>query len=275
MIFQLHRPAFPLNRFVEHLVYFDGAIATHSLDRFLPDGNTELIVDLTENPQYIYDNETLREIQTCRRAWVSGVRTQPITIPSGRESRMLIVAFKKGKAFPCYSLPMSELVDTVVEADGVFGLDFHVLREQLLASTSIEYMFQLVEEFLIHRAGDGIHDSTPTRCLEYALSSINRDPGSGCLQRLSEQIGYSQKHFIDLFRQQVGVSPKQYIRIMRFQKVIGIIENSPRVRWSQIAADSGYYDQAHLIHDFKFFSGFTPNEYVRRKSSLLNYVPVG
>lgn len=274
MIFRLHKPAFPLNRFIEHLIYFDGASAAHNLDRFLPDGNTEIIIDLAENPQCIYDNDTLREIQTCRRAWVSGVRSQPITIPSGRGSRMLIVAFKKGRAFPFYSFPMSELMDTVAEADDVFGMDFYFLREQLLASKSIERMFQLVEAFLLCQAGEAIHESTPTRCVEYALASIIHDPGSRCLQQLSDQIGYSQKHFIDLFRQQVGVSPKQFVRIMRFQKAIYAIETSQHIRWSQVAQDSGYYDQAHFIHDFKFFSGFIPNEYVKRKSSLLNYVPV-
>ena len=84
MILQIHKPAFPLDEFVENLIYYHGLSIPHNLDRFLPDGNTEIIIDLTENPQHIYDNETLQEIQICRYAWVSGVRTQPITIPSGK-----------------------------------------------------------------------------------------------------------------------------------------------------------------------------------------------
>lgn len=274
MILQIHKPAFPLDRFVEHLVYFDGVSAAHNLDRFLPDGNTEIIIDLTETPQYIYDNETLQEIQTCRYAWVSGVRTQPITIPSGRDRRMLIVAFKKGKAFPFYRFPMSELADTVAEADLVFGPDFPFLRERLLASRLISQMFQLVEAFLLREAGSLIGESISNQCVEYALSNIIYDPGIQRLRHLSDQIGYSQKHFIELFRQQVGVSPKQYLRIMRFQKAISAIDNNQQVRWSQLALESGYYDQAHFIHDFRLFSGFTPNEYMKRKTSLLNYIPV-
>jgi AraC-like DNA-binding protein len=72
----------------------------------------------------------------------------------------------------------------------------------------------------------------------------------------------------------VGVSPKQYLKIMRFQKAISAIENNVSIQWSQIALESGYFDQAHFIHDFKHFSGFTPNEYIKRKSSTLNYIPV-
>jgi AraC-like DNA-binding protein len=274
MIFRAYQPIFPLDQFIENFIYFDGISAPHNLDRFLPDGNTEIIIDLTEKSQSIYDNQTLQEIQICRRAWVSGVRTRPITIPSGDGSRMLVVAFKKGKAFPFYPFPLRELTDIVADADLVFGRNFYDLREQLLAASSIDRMFELVENFLLRQAGDAISENLATRCIDYALSSIISKPTLRRLHQLSNEIGYSQKHFIHLFRGQVGVSPKQYLRIMRFQKAISAIENSASVQWSQIALQSGFYDQAHFIHDFKLFSGFTPNEYLKRKSSALNYIPV-
>jgi AraC-like DNA-binding protein len=187
---------------------------------------------------------------------------------------MLIIAFKRGRAFPFYPFPMSELTDTVVEADLVFGRIFHDLREQLLAAKSLERMFQLMESFLLRQAGPALREDTPSRCVEYAVSSMIHRPTVQRLYQLSSEIGYSQKHFIDLFRQHVGISPKQYLRIMRFQKAIEAIENNAAVRWSKIALESGYYDQAHFIHDFKLFSGFTPNEYLKRKTAMLNYVPV-
>ena len=201
--------------------------------------------------------------------------SQPITIPSGRGSRMLIVAFKKGKAFPFYPFPMSDLADTVAEADLVFGRTFRDLREQLLAANGPARMFQMVERFLLKQAGDAIREDSSTRCIDYALSSIIHRPTLRRLDRLSNDIGYSQKHFIDLFRRRVGVTPKQYLRIMRFQKVICEIERDGFIPWNRISLESGYYDQSHFIHDFKHFSGFTPNDYMKRKTTTLNYVPVG
>ena len=274
MILQVHTPAFPLNMYVSGLIYYDGFDPIHLMDRFLPDGNTELILNLREKPQYIYHNETLEEIQTCRHAWVSGVRTRPITIPSGKGSKMLIVAFKKGKAHPFYHFPMNELTDWVVEADLVFGRNILNLREQLLATSSIDRMFCLVERFLLQSAGNTLPLDSMYPCVGYAVSSLTNRPNDLGLRHLNEQIGYSQKHFISLFKRQVGVAPKQYLRIMRFQKAIQQIEKDSTVPWSEIARQGGFYDQAHFINEFKAFSGFTPGEYVKRKSDLLNYIPV-
>jgi len=274
MIFRAYQPGFPLDHFVKKLIYTEGFSAPHNLDRFLPDGNSEIIIDLTELPQHIYDNKSLQAIQTCRSAWVSGVRTRPITIPSGNGSRMLIVVFKKGRVFPFYPFPLSDLTDTVAEADLVFGRSFNNLREQLLCTKPIDRMFPFVERFLLQQAGEALQTNPSDRCIEYAVSSIIHKPTMRGLHELSEEIGYSQKHFIDLFRQRVGVTPKQYLKIMRFQKAIGSIETRENLDWSQIALESGFYDQAHFIRDFKQFSGFTPNEYIQRKTDILNYVPV-
>ena len=274
MILQVHTPAFPLNEFVDHFIYFEGFNPVHSMDRFLPDGNAEFIVNLTDNPQIIYDNETLTELQSFGPAWVSGVRTQPITIPSGRGNRMLIVAFKKGKAHPFYNFPMSELANLIVDAGLVFGIKLRNLRERLLNTDSIPQMFLTVEEFLMQQAGDSLHTNTSSKCIEYAVANIVNQPTLLGFQQFSRQIGYSQKHFIDLFKKQVGVPPKQYLKIMRFQKAIQEIENHISIQWSSIATESGFYDQAHFIGDFKNFSGFTPGEYMKRKTESINYIPV-
>lgn len=275
MIFQSHIPRFPLNHYIESMFYYEGVTPAHNLDRFLPDGNTELIISLKEIPQSIHHNETLNQIQICKRAWVSGVRTRPITIPSGKGSRMLVVAFRKGKAFPFYPLPMNEISDFVIEADLIFGQSILDLRDQLLASSSISNMFLLTETFLLARAGfNALHADSFSKCIDYAVNQIIQHPNQICLEKLTDEIGYSQKHFIHLFKSQVGLTPKQYMKISRFQKAILQIESSSIDDWSLLAHQNGFYDQSHFIHSFKDLSGFTPNEYLKKKTDALNYVPV-
>lgn len=275
MTIHIHHPCFPLNNFIDCFIHMEGLSFTHTLDRFLPDGNTELIIDLGERPQFIHDNDTLQVIQRCTHAWVSGVRSRPITIPSGTGNHLMVIAFKKGAAAPFYSFPMNEITDSVVMADLIFGRSICELREQLLGAPTVADMFHLVEFFLITQAGDKLHASASFRCIQHAIAHITQYPDIFSFQAFSEHIGYSQKHFIDLFRKQVGVTPKQYLKISRFQKAISEAEKTSVIRWGQLAQESGFYDQAHFIHDFKEFSGFTPNEYLQRKNTELNYVPVG
>jgi AraC-like DNA-binding protein len=275
MSIHVHRPSFPLNNFIDSFIYLEGLTFTHTLDRFLPDGNTELIIDLRELPQYIHDNNTLEIIQSCSHAWVSGVRTRPITIPAGTGNKLLVIGFKKGAAHAFYRFPLSELTNSVVMADLVFGRAIGELREKLLSAASIPEMFFLIETFLIERAGDKLYANSTSKCIQHAIAHITTQPNIFSFHKLNEHIGYSQKHVIDLFRKHVGVTPKQYLKIMRFQKAILEAETSHSIQWGQLARESGFYDQAHFIHDFKEFSGFTPNEYLQRKNAELNYVPVG
>ena len=57
MIFKTHVPSFPLNEYVNNFIYYEDFNLEHNIDRFLPDGNTEIVIDLTGEPQFIYDNK--------------------------------------------------------------------------------------------------------------------------------------------------------------------------------------------------------------------------
>jgi AraC-like DNA-binding protein len=167
---------------------------------------------------------------------------------------------------------MNEMSDHVVDADLLWGDQFAFLREQLFEISQIDLKFQTVENFLLkHFQGRLVLNPA----VEYAVNEILRQPDQINLARVSGSIGYSQKHFIGMFRQQVGITPKAYLKIIRFQKAITEIEERKDANWANISQDCGFYDQAHFINDFKFFSGFTPGEYVRRKNDVVNYVPVG
>ncbi len=78
-----------------------------------------------------------------------------------------------------------------------------------------------------------------------------------------------------MFKENVGLTPKGFLKIIRFQKAIQEIEACKKINWSGIAYETGYYDQAHFINDFKNFSGFTPQQYLLVKNDQLNYVPIG
>ncbi len=272
MIYRTHKPAFPLDNFIEVFVYFDDVRLSHNFDRFLPNGDTEILIDFHDTPQFIYDNNSLKEIQACHHVWASGLRTEPITIPSGNKSEMMVISFKKGMAASFFPFPMDEIADSVVDADLVWGSDFGLLRERLLETKDIDLRFKLVEEFLVTKVRSQLEINP---CVEFALNEMRLRPDEINIGRMNEKIGYSQKHFTHLFQSQVGVTPKSFLKIMRFQKAIAEIEKAKSIDWGRISQDCGFYDQSHFINSFKNFSGFTPEQYAQIQTNYQNYVPVG
>ncbi|MBX3290168.1 MAG: AraC family transcriptional regulator [Acidobacteria bacterium] len=274
MISQIHIPVYPLNRFFEIFFYYKGAKLSHSVDRFLPNGDTEILIDFQDRPQHIYDNDSLKEIQACHHVWTSGVRTEPITIPAGTDSEMMVLMFKKGMASSFFPFPMNEIANTVLDADLVWGSDLAILREQMLGTQDIDERFQMAENLLLEKFTSKLMLNP---CIAYAVNEMRTRPDRLSIARMNHNIGYSQKHFIEMFKRQVGITPKAYLKIMRFQHVLMRLENASAdaVDWPAIAFDSGFYDQSHFIHDFKLFSGFTPSAYLEKSNGVRDYIPVG
>jgi len=41
---------------------------------------------------------------------------------------------------------------------------------------------------------------------------------------------------------------------------------SPHIGWARIAATTGYFDQSHLIRDFRLLLGETPRTFLARRN---------
>jgi AraC-like DNA-binding protein len=91
---------------------------------------------------------------------------------------------------------------------------------------------------------------------------------------VADEVGLSARRFIELFKDEVGLAPKLFCRVRRFQRAVRLVHGRTDVDWADVALDCGYFDQAHLIHEFREFSGLSPTAYLRVRSSHLNHVPL-
>ena len=94
--------------------------------------------------------------------------------------------------------------------------------------------------------------------------------GNVPIEKIASLACLSLRQFERVCKERVGFSPKLFSRLIRFSSAYRMRENFPLLSWTSIAYDCGYFDQMHLIRDFKEFTGVAPG--VIQKE--LNDIPV-
>lgn len=162
-----------------------------------------------------------------------------------------------------FGLPMHQLANRVVSIRDVLGPATPALVERLAAARSWEACFDLLDALVGARVAAA---PAPSRGVAHAWRRLLDSGGRLDMSTLADELGCSRKHLIALFREQIGLPPKTVARIVRFSPAIRLLDEHG-ARWARIAHESGYYDQAHLIRDFRQFAGTTPSDLLARRFS--------
>lgn len=98
----------------------------------------------------------------------------------------------------------------------------------------------------------------------YIIKSLNDDYRLSVSQ-LAEDVGFTRKHLVHRFKEETGLTIKEYQKIERLQRVLQHVSTQDEIHWTGIACEHGFYDQSHLIRDFKRYTGCTPTDYLERR----------
>jgi len=200
-----------------------------------------------------------------------GAHSEFFVIDTAQQHSVAGVHFKPGGAFPFLDPPASELHNTLVSLEDLWGRLARHLRERLLEAPTPQARFRILEQTLLARAAERLQRHP---AVAFALHEFHGLPHTRTIADVTGQIGLSAKRFIDLFSGEVGLTPKLFCRVRRFQRVLRRIGAGRPVEWAAVAADCGYFDQSHFIHDFRAFSGINPSTYIAQRTEHLNHVPL-
>jgi AraC-like DNA-binding protein len=238
-------PAAALTPFVESFWLLDADHAGEAgpAQRVVPDGHPELILNLAAPFEYFENGTWHRQ----PRIFFAGQIRGPLLLrPSGR-ARILGVRFTPHGAAAILDPPMHQLAGRFTPIDD-FSPALHRALDRALNSPN---PIPAVETALLHahRESDAL--------LTYAVREVTRTWGALDLAVLAGDLGLGVRQLERRFNSHVGLAPKLFCRMQRFVQVFRALEGENR-RWVEIAAACGYYDQAHLIRDFKDLAGETP-----------------
>ena len=221
--------------------------AAGPVHRVLPDGCIDVVLTF---PEYGDEPESAMVVGTMTRALVLEATATPETFVG--------VRFRPAQATAFLGLPASEVTDLRVSLTDVWP-DADRVRDALAASPDAIARVRALDRVLAARLGPGA--GAGQRDVDEAVRRIIEAGGSLGITRLAPALGVTRQHLARRFSQLVGVSPKTFARVVRLSRVVERVRAVPAgepVNWSALALELGYYDQSHLVDEFREMTGVTP-----------------
>jgi AraC-like DNA-binding protein len=220
--------------------------------RAMPDGRAEIIFNLAEP----FESRCGAGVVRQPASLLVGPTTRAMELRPSGQVDLIGVRLQPGAAPYLLGATGREMLDRAVDLDEPRPRWTRGLAERLSGCMSAAERVRAVEEALLRSAGP----AEPR--LAAAVRLALRAGGPVRVGGIAELVGLSRRHLTRLHRERVGFGPKLLGRLSRFQRVLRELEDGRLPRWGALAQRHGYFDQAHLIRDFRQFAGISPGRYL-------------
>lgn len=256
--------------YVPHLALQPFVLNISTVKVVLPDGLPEVVTPYPPTPFQSMLFYCSHPVSMCA-VGEENFRKQPFSVLLGpqfsrvnikvhRQLRAIRVDFVPGGMYRILGIPMHELFDKGFDAQDLLGPELAVINEQLQNIADLDEGKNIVEKFLLRR----LQTIKSTLPFDSAMQALLHLHGKLSIEETASLSCLSIKQFERTCKERIGMNPKMYARILKFSKAYRLRENFPEMSWTAIGYESGYYDQMHLIRDFKVFAGVNPSVIARQ-----------
>ena len=211
------------------------------------------IIFYIRDPPLIHRGDIDRTIRIPQCIFVAQ-HTERINSKMGADHLMAYVGFKPGGLYRLLGIPMNQLINEPTDGKDLYGYEISLVMEQLNEATSRKCIMKIVEEFLFSK----LKRIKPIEPFDRAIGELIRENGNMGMDHVAGLACLSFRQFERKCKEKIGIPPKLYARIARFSKAYRMKEINSKLSWTDLAHSCGYYDQMHMIRDFKEFTGVTP-----------------
>lgn len=247
------QPVPPLREFVERIHFgWEWVDPAHPVtERVLPDGGVHLIFNPGDPPS-VPGNPGAACVAV-------GARCEPSIIHMAGRVEHVTVTLRPGGMAALLGVPAGELAAADVPLDAIWGPRAAEALDRLSDApptvARAEAMQAVLMEMLSARA------ARPDALAAEGVRVIERARGRIRVRELAAALGIGERRLEQVFHRHVGLSPKQVARIARFRSTVGLLRREPHRAWTDLAYDCGFYDQSHLVNEFRALAGLAPGEF--------------
>ena len=275
MLYLEYTPALPLRGFIRMLWYARAPQVSHSRERILPTGNTQVILNLAR--EFLLDCPEGQPERRSPPAAIIGARSIYEIVDTADMADLIGIVFEPG-GFPAFASDAADrFSNRSVDLEDVWGLQVRSLRDRLREIPSPQARLKCFEAFLCHSFKPRLFKPRPIpHCaVAFALERFAHAPSIITVRDVARSTGWSERRFSQVFREEIGLTPKVWCRLRRFQRAVHQLHTGVDVPWSELALNCGFYDQSHFANEFRAFSGVDITTYSARKTQWANHIAVG
>jgi AraC-like DNA-binding protein len=243
--------AAPLREHLAHIAAYREVIpAGHEfVERVVPDGAAHLIFDFGDVPS----------------ARVAGPAAQPVVLRLRGRLQGVSVTLRPGAVAAVLGVPAGEIAGREVPLEALWCGGAGALLERMIEAQDDAARVALLQHALRRRLRGG--DETVRRQAMYAARLIAESGGQRPLREVADAIGVGERRLQQLFNAHVGLPPKVWRRLARLHACLRALRRNRAPRWPELAIDAGFYDQSHLVNEFRSLCGLPPRLFLGRAAS--------
>jgi AraC-like DNA-binding protein len=222
------------------------------VNRLLPDTSLVIAFRFKGQTNDVRDHVT----DALPMSVISGLRKAARTVSYANNTGNILVLFKEAGASAFFKEPLHELFGLSLSLDHFIPQQkITDVEEQLAGAADHNQRINIVEQFLFSR----LYRSKPDQLILLAIQKVQATKGIIKIKELADTLYLSQDAFEKRFRRIAGTSPKQFAAIVRMKFITS--QRLGNQLLSDLAYDSGYFDQPHFNKEFKLFTGQTPTDF--------------
>jgi AraC-like DNA-binding protein len=287
-----YRPGEPLRRYVAWYTGYRQRGIPPARHRGLPSPYLTLIFTLDE-PLTVEAHPDPGQPPGEFGTLLGGLHSAPALIRHAGAQSGIQLALKPPGVRALLGLPAGELADLDVPAEAVLGRVCAELRDRVRGASGWPERFAVLDEILLRqllaqgmlaggseiRRPGGVAGPVAPEVL-WAWRQLLRAGGSVRVADLAAGTGWSGRHLASRFRAEIGLTPKAAARVIRFDRARKLLVSRLAAAsansdaggandggdsgygLADLAADTGYFDQAHLAREFRALAGVPPSQWL-------------
>lgn len=260
-------PSPALAPLVEWIACYDMAPPLDWRELVLPTGTTLLVVNMAERKLRWQDGDDLATAHATRGAVLLGASAGPFAVGGPGRVALALASFRPGGSYPFFKAPGSAIGQPTVELEALSGRDGAVLGERLLDAATPEAALATLDAVLAARA---VRPLVAHRAVAGAAAMLGRGTA---VAETADRVGWTGRTLKRRSLQQAGLTPKRFARLRRLHRLLASIPADGGVDWAQVAFVCGYFDQAHLVNEFRALTGLTPGAYRPQPGCRNHHLP--